>query len=101
MLAQDPRVLILDEPVNHLDPVYQKHIFSVIQKWLSQPGRAVISVVHDISLARRYGTHAVLMNRGRCVAQGGIEQTLTRENLTAVYDMDVYAWMRELLSQWG
>ena len=101
VLAQDPRVLILDEPVNHLDPVYQKHIFSVIQKWLSQPGRAVISVVHDISLARRYGTHAVLMNRGRCVAQGGIEQTLTRENLTAVYDMDVYAWMRELLSQWG
>ena len=100
VFAQDPQLLILDEPANHLDLVYQKHIFSLISDWLKTPGRAVISVVHDLSLARRYGTHAVLMKDGCCAAQGTIAETLTGENLQAVYDMDVYAWMREMLEQW-
>lgn len=100
VFAQDPQVLILDEPANHLDLGYQKHIFSLIEKWLQTPGRAVMSVVHDLSLARRYGTHAVLMDRGRCTAQGPIGDVLTPENLQRVYGMDVYAWMREMLGQW-
>ena len=100
VFAQNPQILILDEPANHLDLVYQKHIFSLIQEWLKQPGRAVISVVHDLSLARKYGTHAVLMHKGRSIAQGRIHEVLTPENLAAVYDMDVYQWMRDMLSQW-
>lgn len=100
VIAQNPNILILDEPANHLDLVYQKHILSLLQEWLSTPGRAVISVVHDLSLARRYGTHAVLMNRGECVSKGEIGAVLTPENLRNVYDMDVYAWMREMLEQW-
>jgi iron complex transport system ATP-binding protein len=100
VFAQNPQILILDEPANHLDLVYQKHIFSLIAQWLKEPGRAVLSVVHDLSLARRYGTHAVLMNRGKCVTQGEINTVLTPENLRSVYDMDVYAWMHEMLAQW-
>ncbi|MBR6572073.1 MAG: ABC transporter ATP-binding protein [Clostridia bacterium] len=100
VFAQNPQILILDEPANHLDLVYQKHIFSLIGEWLKQPGRAVMSVVHDLSLARRYGTHAVLLNQGRCAAQGAIGDVLTPENLRAVYDMDVCEWMREMLQQW-
>ncbi|MBQ2699930.1 MAG: ABC transporter ATP-binding protein [Clostridia bacterium] len=100
VFAQNPQILILDEPANHLDLVYQKHIFSLIQQWLKQPGRAVISVVHDLSLARKYGTHAVLMHKGRSIAQGRIHEVLTPENLAVVYDMDVHQWMRDLLSQW-
>ena len=100
VFAQNPQVLILDEPANHLDLVYQKHIFSLIARWLETPGRAVLSVVHDLNLARRYGTHALLMSNGRCAAQGAIGDVLTPENLRSVYDMDVYAWMREMLAQW-
>ncbi len=100
VLAQNPQVLILDEPANHLDLKYQQHIFSLIQQWLKEPGRAVMSVVHDLSLARRYGTHAVLMDHGKSVAQGEIGSVLTPDYLRRVYDMDVYAWMREMLSQW-
>ena len=100
VFAQDPQLLILDEPANHLDLVYQKHIFSLISEWLRQPGRAVLSVVHDLSLARRYGTHAVLLNQGRCVSQGSISEVMTPENLQSVYSMDVYAWMRDMLAQW-
>ena len=100
VFAQNPQILILDEPANHLDLIYQKHIFSLISEWLKTPGRAVLSVVHDLSLARRYGTHAVLMNRGKCAAQGEINAVLTPDNLRSVYDMDVYAWMHEMLEQW-
>jgi len=100
VFAQNPQILILDEPANHLDLIYQKHIFSLIQEWLRQPGRAVLSVVHDLSLARKYGTHAVLMHHGKCMAQGKINEVLTPEKLQSVYDMDVYQWMRDLLQQW-
>ena len=100
VFAQNPQILILDEPANHLDLVYQKHIFSLIGEWLKTPGRAVMSVVHDLSLARRYGTHALLMDHGQSVAQGTIPETLTNENLQAVYGMDVFGWMREMYAQW-
>ena len=100
VFAQDPQVLILDEPANHLDLKYQQHIFSLIREWLKEPGRAVLSVVHDLSLARRYGTHGVLMHHGKCVSQGEISDVFTPDNLRQVYDMDVYAWMRDMLSQW-
>ncbi len=101
VFAQHPRVLLLDEPANHLDLKYQQQIFSLIGTWLREPGRAVLSVVHDLSLARRFGTHAVLMDRGHCVSSGPIGEVLTPENLRRVYDMDVGAWMREMLSQWN
>ena len=101
VFAQHPRVLILDEPANHLDLKYQQQIFSLIGTWLREPGRAVLSVVHDLSLARRFGTHAVLMDRGHCVADGAIGEVLTPDHLRRVYDMDVGAWMREMLSQWN
>ena len=100
VFAQNPQILMLDEPANHLDLVYQKHIFSLIGEWLKTPGRAVMSVVHDLSLARRYGTQAVLMDHGQSVAQGTIPETLTNENLQAVYGMDVFGWMREMYAQW-
>jgi iron complex transport system ATP-binding protein len=40
------------------------------------------------------------MDRGRSVSQGEISKVMTPENLRQVYGMDVYAWMREMLSQW-
>ena len=101
VFAQEPQLLMLDEPANHLDLVYQKHIFTLIGEWLKQPGRAVISVVHDLSLARRYGTHAVLMHQGEAVAQGETASVLTPANLQFVYGMDVAGWMREMLGQWA
>ena len=100
VFAQDPQVLILDEPANHLDLKYQQHIFDLIGSWLKQPNRAVLSVVHDLNLAKKYGTHALLLDQGSCIAYGKTNEVLTRENLNRVYDMDVYAWMHEMLSQW-
>ena len=94
-------MLLLDEPTNHLDLIYQKQIFALIGSWLREPGRAVVSVVHDLSLARSFGTDALLMDHGRQIAHGPAAQVLTPERLNAVYGMDVPAWMRSLYAQWA
>ena len=98
--CQDPRLLLLDEPTNHLDLVYQKQVFELIQKWLKQEGRAVISVVHDLSLARAYGTRALLLDHGRVMADGPMERVFSDEVLNRVYGMDVRDWMIRMLAQW-
>lgn len=99
-LCQDPGVLLLDEPTNHLDPGYQKETFELIDAWRKTPGRAVAAVVHDLSLAKAFGSHALLLHRGRRVFAGETERALSRENLETVYGMDVQQWLKTLLSQW-
>lgn len=100
LFAQNPRLLLLDEPTNHLDLVYQKQIFSLVREWLSVGGRAVVSVVHDLSLARMYGSRGVLLQRGEIAAAGSVPEVFEPETLNAVYRMDVAAWMRTMFSQW-
>jgi iron complex transport system ATP-binding protein len=100
IFAQDPDLLILDEPTNHLDLVYQKQVFSLIEQWRQTPGRAVISVVHDLSLALAYGSEALLLNRGAACAVGPVSDVLTAERLNEVYGMDVKEWMQTMLRQW-
>ncbi len=100
VFAQEPEILVLDEPVNHLDLKYQRQVFDLVTGWLQQPGRAVLCVVHDLSLALRYGTHALLLDAGRKAGEGPVGQALADETLRAVYGMDVRAWMRELAKPW-
>ncbi|MCF0133711.1 MAG: ABC transporter ATP-binding protein [Blautia sp.] len=101
LLTQSPRMLLLDEPTNHLDLVYQKQIFSLVKEWIRENGGAVVSVVHDLSLAKAYGTHAVLLQDGRLMETGPIDAVMTKENMERVYRMDVYEWMRKMYGQWS
>ncbi|MCL1855671.1 MAG: ABC transporter ATP-binding protein [Clostridia bacterium] len=101
VFAQDPPLILLDEPINHLDLAYQKQILELVSAWVKQPGRAAVCVVHDISMARVFGTHAMLLHQGKLVAYGGNREVLSKENLEAVYTMDVQGWMRTLLDQWN
>ncbi len=101
LLAQNPELLILDEPTNHLDLVYQKQVFALMREWLEEGGRAIISVVHDLSLARAYGTEAVLLHQGKAISRGPIEDVFEHGALDSAYGMDVHGWMRTMLSQWS
>lgn len=101
VFAQDPELLLLDEPTNHLDLTYQKQIFELIQNWIATTGRAVLSAVHDLSVARAYGTHALLLDGGKGLSHGPMDAVLTRERLNAVYGIDVYRWMQTMLAQWS
>ncbi len=100
LFAQAPQMLLLDEPTNHLDLIYQKQVFALVKDWISRTGGAVLSVVHDLSLAKAYGTEALLLRDGEAVCQGPISEVMTPDALQAVYGMDVYAWMREMYGQW-
>ena len=100
VFAQNPRLLLLDEPTNHLDLIYQKQVFGIIRDWLKEPGRAVASVVHDLSLAKAYGSRALLLNKGKRISIGSTEEVLSAANLDPVYGMDVASWMHQMLSQW-
>lgn len=100
LLLQNPKLMILDEPTNHLDLVYQEEIFELIDQWRKEDNRGVISVVHDLRLARMYGNKTLLLNKGEVHAFGETEEVMTRENLEAVYKMDVYRWMNELNEKW-
>jgi iron complex transport system ATP-binding protein len=101
VLCQDPEILILDEPANHLDLPFQQELFTLIGEWLKTPGRAIITVMHDLSLARKYGTHALLLDKGRCAGQGKASEVLTPDALQSVYGMDIYGWIRDLLNTWN
>ena len=100
LFAQDPEVLLLDEPTNHLDLIYQKQVFALVSEWLKTPGRAVLSVVHDLSLAKKYGTDALLLHKGNVLGSGPLGGVMTPEALEKAYGMDVYAYMRGMLQQW-
>lgn len=100
LLAQDPEVLILDEPTNHLDIQYQTQIFSLIDQWVTSKKRAVVAVVHDLSLASFYGNKFLLIDEGNVVSYGNREEVLSSKHLDKTYQMDVYKWMQTLYKEW-
>ena len=99
VLCQEPDVLLLDEPGNHLDLRFQQELFLLIDAWRREPGHAVVSVVHDLSLARKFGTHALLLSSGRGV-YGEIADILTPAALESAWQMDVVGWLRSLGNVW-
>jgi iron complex transport system ATP-binding protein len=83
-LAQDPRVLLADEPAAGLDPAHQLTLFRHFTV-LAAAGRAVVVALHDLSLAARFCHRIVLMHGGRVAAAGTPRDVLTSEHLAAVY----------------
>ena len=99
VLCQEPDVLLLDEPGNYLDLHFQQELFLLIDAWRREPGHAVVSVVHDLSLARKFGTHALLLSSGRGT-YGEISAILTPSALESAWQMDVVGWLRSLGDVW-
>ena len=62
--------------------------------------RCVISVVHDLSLALRYGTRVLLLDRGCLTADGPARDTLASDALRRAYGMDVADWMAQTAERW-
>ncbi len=100
ILIQQPDLLILDEPGNHLDLIYEKELFSSLKKWLTQPGKAIISVMHDLSLAKDLGSHALLMKEGTAKIYGPVAQVLTTDQLYPIYHLDVPHYLKKKYKVW-
>jgi iron complex transport system ATP-binding protein len=83
-LAQDPRVLLLDEPTANLDWRHQARLFRLIAH-LTRRGIAVAAAMHDLELASRHCNRLALLANGAVVAAGNPEQVLTPLHLETAF----------------
>lgn len=74
-LAQEPSVLLLDEPATHLDVRHQLHLFRVLDD-VRQRGVAVLAVIHDLPRAAAWAPRMALLHDGRIAAEGGPAEVL-------------------------
>ena len=88
-LAQDTKVLFLDEPTTYLDVRYQLQILKLIQKLNREYGITIVMVLHDINQSLYYSDEIVAMKGGKIIAQGVPECILTGELVKEVYDVDL------------
>ncbi|MFA6666136.1 MAG: ABC transporter ATP-binding protein [Armatimonadota bacterium] len=84
-LAQEPRILLLDEPTAHLDIGHQMDIFNLLTRLSIEQNLAVLCVSHDLNLAAEYCRRLLLFSVGRIYVEGSPREVITEENLSAVY----------------
>jgi iron complex transport system ATP-binding protein len=87
-IAQDARLLILDEPTVHLDLRHQVAVMELLRDLSARDGVTVLAVLHDIALARMFFDRLVLLNHGLLIADGPPEDVLSAANVRAVYGVD-------------
>ncbi|MDI3316654.1 MAG: ABC transporter ATP-binding protein [Bacillota bacterium] len=87
-LAQEPRVLLLDEPTAHLDLRHQVELLALVRRQ-AEEGLAVLAALHDINLAALFCDRLLVMAEGRIVAQGRPEDVVRPDLLEAVYGTPV------------
>jgi len=88
-LAQETPILLLDEPTAHLDLGHQASVLDLMRRFARDEGKAVLAVVHDLTLAARYCDRLVMLRRGSVVATGTPGDVLTPARLRDVYGVTV------------
>ena len=88
-LTQEPSVLLLDEPVSHLDINHQIEILELVHGLKKTKGLLVIMVIHDLNLAARYCDRLILLNSRTVQAAGTPAEVLTREHIRNAFKADV------------
>lgn len=84
VLLQDPAVLLLDEPANHLDLQHQDNLLKLLREQ-ARNGKTVIAILHDVNQALLYADQVILMNEGRCIKAGPVDKVVTPELIRKVY----------------
>ncbi len=86
-LAQETKILLMDEPTSHLDLKHQRDLSSLF-KQLNKEGMTIFCVMHDLNLTEHCCNKTALMRQGEIVAFGKTQDVLSAENLTQVFDVD-------------
>ena len=92
-LAQEPDILLLDEPTSNLDLRHQLEVMELIKDLVAEKGISVIMAVHDLNLASRYADKILMMKDGTIYRAGNSSDVLTEEGILSVYG--VVAVVRE------
>lgn len=89
VLAQTPAIFLLDEPTNHLDVAHQSYVLHHFQQLAQRKLATIIMSLHDINLVQQFCQHVLLLFPDGDSKHGPVEQVLTRENLTRLYQHPV------------
>jgi ferric hydroxamate transport system ATP-binding protein len=89
LIAQDARLLLLDEPISALDVAHQLEVLGLIRRLCQDRGIAVVVVVHDINMAARYCDRLVALKQGRLVADGPPATLMAAAQLGAIFDVEM------------
>ncbi len=84
-LAQQPKLMLLDEPTSSLDIKHQLEILCLLKSLSQSKERSVIVTLHDLNLASRFSDRMLMLKKGAIYAVGTPEEVLTEENIEAVY----------------
>lgn len=88
-LAQEPEILLLDEPTVHLDINHQVEILELIKRLNRRECLTVLATMHDLNLAALYFDRLILLDRGQVVANGSPAEVLREESIHQVFQADV------------
>src|SRR5207253_4133756 len=88
-LAQEASVLLLDEPTSALDVGHQQQVLELVDALRREHGLAVLSAMHELTLAGQYADRIVLLAAGRIAATGSPREVLTEQALGALYEARV------------
>jgi len=91
LLVQDPPLLLLDEPVAHLDLHHQVTVLDHLRRQARERGRAIVMSIHDLNLAARFATHALVIGPAGRLHQGPAESTMNEVVLSAAFGHPVAA----------
>jgi iron complex transport system ATP-binding protein len=87
--AQEPRVLLLDEPTAHLDVAYQVQLLRLVRALRDEKKTAVVATLHDLNLAAAYADRIVLLSKGEVAAAGAAQEVLLEKTLQGVFGAEV------------
>ena len=88
-LAQEPKLLVLDEPSMSLDLQHEMELFELVRGLVERQGLGVLMITHDLNLAARFADAVLLLEGGRPVAAGTPAEVLTQETVTTVFSWPV------------
>ncbi|WP_166140278.1 ABC transporter ATP-binding protein [Nocardioides ochotonae] len=88
MLAQDPRIMLLDEPTTYLDIAHQVDLLDLLAELNATRGTTVVMVLHDLNLAARYAQHLVVMADGRLLREGPPAEVLDVECVREAFGLE-------------
>jgi iron complex transport system ATP-binding protein len=84
-LAQQPQILLLDEPTSSLDIRHQLEILCILRSLTEDKDRSIIMSIHDLNLASRFSDKMLLLRKGEIYAAGSPNDVLTASNIEAIY----------------
>lgn len=97
--AQEPEILVLDEPANHLDIKSRSELAELLKRF-AESGKAVLGVFHDISFAAAVSDKILLLKDGEAAACGKTADIIGSEKLSEVFGTDIRAYMKSMLKIW-